>query len=112
MSLSSLKPTLLTLKRAKPKGMNAVINEDDNVRNHLKDTLKSSHGLGKESTIQGMCEDAKDIINWLDELGVPFTRTPEGTIAQRKMVVPVTVVRVTVLIIRVLKYFILSMIPL
>lgn len=66
-------------------GMNAVITEQDSVENHVHDTLKSSHGLGKEAIIQSMCEDAKPIINWLNELGVPFTRTREGKIAQRKM---------------------------
>jgi len=35
--------------------------------------------------IKLMCENAPDAIKWLDSLAVPFSRTPSGKIAQRKL---------------------------
>lgn len=66
-------------------GINAVLNENDSIEKHVADTLKSSHGLGNQYVIQHMCENAKATIEWLDELGVPFTRDESSLIDQRKM---------------------------
>lgn len=66
-------------------GMNAVLHQDDSIENHVNDTLKSSHALGNKFVIQHMCENAKATIQWLDELGVPFSRDENSQIAQRKL---------------------------
>ncbi len=66
-------------------GMNAVMHENDSVEKHVADTLKSSHFLGNKYVIEQMCENAKVTIEWLDRLGVPFSRDENAKIAQRKM---------------------------
>lgn len=66
-------------------GINAVIyEEDDNVNTHIEDTYKASCNLSNKEHIKQMCENAKDAILWLDSIGVPFNRTSENRIAQRK----------------------------
>jgi len=66
-------------------GINAVMHENDGIENHVNDTLKSSHGLGDVNAIQTMCENAKENIEWLNILGVPFSRDDTSHIAQRKL---------------------------
>lgn len=69
-------------------GINGVIylpnDSNDSVKNHINDTLRSSHGLGQKSAIELMCARAKDTIEWLDNIGVPFSRNENNQIAQRK----------------------------
>lgn len=67
-------------------GINAVLgNNSDIVQNHIDDTIKSAHKIGNIQTISFMCEEAKDSIEWLDKLGVPFSRDMENNIAQRQL---------------------------
>ncbi len=67
-------------------GINACMDEEkDSIQNHINDTLKSSHGIGSQKAIKVLCENAKDTINWLDNLAVPFSRDKNGNIAQRKL---------------------------
>lgn len=66
-------------------GINAVMSKDDSVQSHINDTLKSSHGLGSEKAIETMCKNAKENIEWLNTLGVPFSRDDTSQIAQRKL---------------------------
>jgi succinate dehydrogenase/fumarate reductase flavoprotein subunit len=66
-------------------GINAVIYEEsDNINNHIEDTYKASCNLANKENISKMCENAKDSILWLDKIGVPFNRTNDNKIAQRK----------------------------
>ncbi|MDC7242823.1 MAG: FAD-dependent oxidoreductase [Sphaerochaetaceae bacterium] len=66
-------------------GINSVLSsENDSIENHISDTLRSSHGLGKKSSIELMCSNGKDTIAWLDSIGVPFSRDENNQIAQRK----------------------------
>ena len=66
-------------------GINAVLYEDDDsVDIHIEDTYKASFKLANKDNIKYMCENAKDTILWLDSIGVPFNRTKEDKIAQRK----------------------------
>ncbi|HDH53827.1 MAG TPA: succinate dehydrogenase flavoprotein subunit, partial [Nitrospirae bacterium] len=51
---------------------------------HFYDTAKGSDFLGDQDAIEVMCEDAVRTIVELEHLGVPFSRTPEGKIAQRR----------------------------
>lgn len=57
----------------------------DSVELHIKDTIKSAHGLYDIDMITKMCQNAPDTIKWLDEIGVPFNRTKEGKISQRQL---------------------------
>ena len=65
-------------------GINGVL-DPLKVDDHIEDTLKSSCGLGNQEMISKMCENAKEAIEWLNSIGVPFSRTKEGKIAQRKL---------------------------
>ena len=51
---------------------------------HFYDTVKGSDFLGDQDAIEIMCEDAIRTIVELEHLGVPFSRTAEGKIAQRR----------------------------
>jgi len=82
--VSKVEPTSSQTSQAQG-GINAVLNQDDNISSHINDTLKSSHNLGNKQTISFMCENAKDTIKWLDDLGVPFSRDTKNNIAQRKL---------------------------
>lgn len=66
-------------------GINAVLyEEDDSIETHVDDTYKASCKLSNKDNIKLMCKNAKDAIYWLDSIGVPFNRTNEKKIAQRK----------------------------
>ncbi|MDP3023394.1 MAG: FAD-binding protein [Sulfuricurvum sp.] len=66
-------------------GMNAVLGNEDSVANHMADTLKSSAGLGDESQIAFLCENAPDAVRWCNTLGLPFSRDASGEIARRRL---------------------------
>jgi succinate dehydrogenase / fumarate reductase flavoprotein subunit len=57
-------------------GMNAALGniEEDHISLHIADTIKSAHGLCDEDMVRKMCADAPQTIEWLESLGVPFSR--------------------------------------
>jgi succinate dehydrogenase/fumarate reductase flavoprotein subunit len=65
-------------------GINKAVDEDD-IQGHINDTLKSSHNLGSKEAISLMCKNAQKTIDWLDQIGVPFSRTNDGKIKQRPL---------------------------
>ncbi|NWG03339.1 MAG: succinate dehydrogenase flavoprotein subunit [Syntrophaceae bacterium] len=58
--------------------------EEDHWEWHLFDTVKGSDYLGDQDAIEIMVKDAPRVIYELEHMGVPFSRTAEGKIAQRK----------------------------
>ena len=66
-------------------GINAAIGKGDSVEAHIADTLKSAKGLADEKAVELMCSKAPEAISWLDSIGVPFSRTEDGRIAQRRL---------------------------
>lgn len=58
--------------------------EEDSWENHSFDTVKGSDYLGDQDAIDQMCQDAIRAIIELEHMGLPFSRTPEGKIAQRR----------------------------
>jgi succinate dehydrogenase / fumarate reductase flavoprotein subunit len=50
---------------------------------HMFDTVKGSDYLGDQDAIEIMVRDAPRAIIELEHMGVPFSRTPDGKIAQR-----------------------------
>lgn len=58
--------------------------ESDTVEWHIFDSVKGSDYLGDQDAITMMCEEAPDAIYELEHMGVPFSRTKDGKIAQRK----------------------------
>jgi succinate dehydrogenase / fumarate reductase flavoprotein subunit len=58
--------------------------EEDHWEWHAYDTVKGSDYLGDQDAIEFMCEQAIQAVYDLEHLGLPFSRTDEGRIAQRK----------------------------
>lgn len=66
-------------------GINAVIDEDnDSIKQHIEDTLKSSANLANKEIVEYVCKEAPKAIEWLDSIGTPFSRS-SGKIAQRRL---------------------------
>ncbi len=57
--------------------------EEDHPEWHTFDTVKGSDYLGDQDKIAFMCEEAVQAVYDLEHMGLPFSRTPEGRIAQR-----------------------------
>lgn len=64
-------------------GINAAIGEADSWEAHAYDTAKGGLYLGDQDAIEAMCREAPQDILELERMGVIFSRTPEGRIAQR-----------------------------
>jgi len=67
-------------------GMNAALGHavpEDNPEVHAYDTIKGSDFLADQDAVFFMTEKAPEIIYELDRWGVPFSRMPDGRIAQR-----------------------------
>ncbi|RMG57939.1 MAG: FAD-dependent oxidoreductase, partial [Deltaproteobacteria bacterium] len=56
---------------------------DDNFELHTFDTVKGSDWLGDQDAQELMCYEAPEVIIELEHMGVPFSRLPNGKIAQR-----------------------------
>lgn len=68
-------------------GVSAALNnmgDGDNWRYHMYDTIKGSDWLGDQDAIEYMCRNALPSVIELEHMGVPFSRTKEGTIYQRR----------------------------
>ena len=57
--------------------------EEDHWGWHLFDTVKGSDYLSDQDAVEIMVKDAPRVIYELEHMGVPFSRTAEGKIAQR-----------------------------
>ena len=57
-------------------GINAALGnvEEDHTSLHIQDTIKSARGLCDEDMVRHMCGDGPKTIEWLETLGVPFSR--------------------------------------
>lgn len=67
-------------------GINAALGNfdpSDSPEVHTFDTVKGSDYLGDQDAIEFMCQEAPKRIYELEHLGVPFSRLPDGKIAQR-----------------------------
>jgi succinate dehydrogenase / fumarate reductase flavoprotein subunit len=58
--------------------------EDDNWEWHTFDTVKGGDYLADQDAVEIMCKEAIDAVIDLEKMGLPFNRTPEGKIDQRK----------------------------
>ena len=68
-------------------GMNAALANvsEDSIEAHIANTLKSAHGEASEDAVRYMCSEAPNAVRWLDSIGVCFSRTKDGKIAQRTL---------------------------
>jgi len=57
--------------------------EEDHSDWHAFDTVKGSDYLGDQDAIEFMCAEAVESVYDLEHMGLPFSRTPDGRIAQR-----------------------------
>jgi L-aspartate oxidase len=54
-------------------GISAVLRENDSFESHLQDTMNAGCGLCDAQAATFTIENGPDAINWLSDLGVPFT---------------------------------------
>jgi len=58
--------------------------EEDNWEWHTFDTVKGGDYLADQDAVEIMCREAIDAVLDLEKMGMPFNRTPEGRIDQRR----------------------------
>jgi succinate dehydrogenase / fumarate reductase flavoprotein subunit len=66
-------------------GFNSAMGEDDSVDAHVFDTVKGSDYLGDQDAIDVLCSEGPEVIIDLEKMGVLWSRTPDGKIAQRSL---------------------------
>ncbi|MFZ5650051.1 MAG: FAD-dependent oxidoreductase [Bacillota bacterium] len=66
-------------------GFNSAISRDDSVESHVFDTVKGSDYIGDQDAIEILCSEGPDVIRELEMMGVPWSRTEEGRVAQRSL---------------------------
>ncbi len=59
-------------------GISAVVADDDTIESHIADTLDAGAGLCDPEAVEFTVKHGKQAIDWLLELGVPFTRHPDS----------------------------------
>lgn len=59
-------------------GIAAVLDPEDSLDAHVEDTLVAGAGLSNETTTRFIVERAPAAIQWLVQMGVPFSRGTEG----------------------------------
>ncbi|MGI5837772.1 MAG: succinate dehydrogenase flavoprotein subunit [Chloroflexota bacterium] len=57
--------------------------EEDHWEWHMFDTVKGSDYLADQDAVEVMCREAIDTVYELEHMGLPFSRIPDGRIAQR-----------------------------
>lgn len=82
--VSKTRPTYSHTVAAKG-GINAALGNvvDDDWRFHAFDTIKSGHGLADHDSVSKLCKNAPEIIYQMENLGMSFSRLPNGKIYQR-----------------------------
>lgn len=59
-------------------GIAAVISEGDSIESHVSDTLNAGAGLCDEAVTTFVAEQGKEVVDWLIELGVGFSKEKIG----------------------------------
>src|SRR5436190_16936284 len=59
-------------------GIQAAFGDDDSPEQHAEDVFRSSHETAERPLVEALTGDAQSAIHWLEELGVEFTRDPDG----------------------------------
>lgn len=66
-------------------GFNAALGAGDSIDAHIFDTVKGSDYLGDQDAIEVLCTEGPEVIQELDWMGVPWSRTGDGKVAQRSL---------------------------
>jgi succinate dehydrogenase / fumarate reductase flavoprotein subunit len=64
-------------------GINAAIGVNDSIDAHIFDTVKGSDYLGDQDAIEFFCKEAGPTVIEMEHFGTIFSRTDDGTLAQR-----------------------------
>src|SRR5690349_2420232 len=64
-------------------GISAVLDENDSLEAHVRDTLTAGAGLCDEQAVRFTVSRGPDCIRWLIEQGVKFTRDEEDSTGER-----------------------------
>lgn len=67
-------------------GINAALNtkqEDDSIDEHFADTMRGGSDLNDPDAVANLVQRAPEIIRWLEEIGVNFTRDEKGRVDLR-----------------------------
>ena len=67
-------------------GINAVTDfpeDKDSIESHIEDTLKGGCHIAGKKAVKGLCENANDVIKWLEKLGTIFTLETDGRVSKR-----------------------------
>lgn len=59
-------------------GLAAVVTAQDSIDEHVDDTLTAGRGLCDEAAVTAIVSQGPAAVAWLEELGVPFSRTASG----------------------------------
>jgi succinate dehydrogenase / fumarate reductase flavoprotein subunit/L-aspartate oxidase len=59
-------------------GIQASFGDDDSPEQHADDVFRSSHDTADRELVEVLTGDGQSAIHWLEELGVEFTREPDG----------------------------------
>jgi aspartate oxidase len=59
-------------------GIQAAFGDGDSPERHAEDVFRSSHDTANLELVEILTGDARAAIHWLEELGVEFTRDPDG----------------------------------
>ena len=59
-------------------GIQAAFGDEDSPDRHAEDVFRSSHETADAALVEALTGDARSAIHWLEELGVEFTRDPDG----------------------------------
>ncbi len=57
----------------------------DSPQIHIEDTLKSAQALASRDAVETLCREGVACVEWLDRIGVPFSRCGDNQIAQRTL---------------------------
>ncbi|MBI1732087.1 MAG: L-aspartate oxidase [Gammaproteobacteria bacterium] len=60
-------------------GVSAVRDAGDSVESHVQDTLEAGAGLCREEVVRYVVQNGPASVQWLDRIGVNFTREPGGS---------------------------------
>jgi len=61
-------------------GVAAVLDNADTVQSHVDDTLNAGGGLCNEEAVRFTVEHSREAIQWLIDMGVPFTRDDQSAV--------------------------------
>jgi len=65
-------------------GLQAAIEPDDSVQQHLQDTLRAGHHAGDPALVAALVGDGPEVIRWLIRQGMQFDQTASGDLHTRR----------------------------